>query len=63
MCYDFVKDAKGEWVLLEFSYTFGLKSASRCYGHTYDATKNFKKSLSEWSVQELVVKRLLDSRT
>jgi len=58
MCYDFVKNSREEWVVLELSYTFVPSFVNACE-YKYDSANNFEKVDNDCSVQELVVRRIL----
>ena len=61
MCYDFIKNENGEWVVVEFSYTFGvLHTTKQKDSFIHDAAKNFEKSINNHSIQELVFRRLFN---
>lgn len=60
MCYDFVKGSAGDWVVLELSYTFVPDFVNSCK-FKYDASNNFEKLANDCSVQELVIRTLIDA--
>ena len=59
MVYDFVKNNKGEWVVLEISYTTVPSYVNACEWK-YNSANNFEKIKNDCSVQELIIRRMLD---